>query len=137
MYFWSFTGMKMSSMEETPSHVNAIGYIPPYTSLHNQVSRLILWLVPALAHELIHKITNCICPSLMISSLSDRPSASFSGTWLYAFSGEEGLEGLLTTRTTTSSSSTSPWATCRSAVWSVPLLVTVQQGLAWVTRRKW
>lgn len=30
-------GMKMS-VEETPSHVNALGYVPPYTSLHNQVS---------------------------------------------------------------------------------------------------
>ncbi|XP_008295730.1 interferon regulatory factor 4-like [Stegastes partitus] len=30
-------GMKMSSMEEMPSHANALGYIPPYPSLHNQV----------------------------------------------------------------------------------------------------
>ncbi|XP_056277151.1 interferon regulatory factor 4a [Pseudoliparis swirei] len=30
-------GMKMS-MEETPSHVNSLGYIPPYTSSHDQVS---------------------------------------------------------------------------------------------------
>lgn len=33
-----FAGMKMSTMEETPSHVNAFGYIPPYSSLHTQVS---------------------------------------------------------------------------------------------------
>lgn len=40
MHFWfcKFTGMKMSSMEDAPSHVNALGYISPYTSLHNQVS---------------------------------------------------------------------------------------------------
>ncbi|XP_010767064.1 interferon regulatory factor 4a [Notothenia coriiceps] len=30
-------GMKMS-MEETPSHANSLGYVPPYTSLQNQVS---------------------------------------------------------------------------------------------------
>ncbi|XP_071782579.1 interferon regulatory factor 4a isoform X1 [Centroberyx gerrardi] len=29
-------GVKMSNMEETSSHVNALGYIPQYTSLHNQ-----------------------------------------------------------------------------------------------------
>uniref|UniRef100_A0A3B5M8X1 Interferon regulatory factor 4a n=1 Tax=Xiphophorus couchianus TaxID=32473 RepID=A0A3B5M8X1_9TELE len=31
-------GMKMNRVEETPSH--PLGYVPPYTSLHNQVSRL-------------------------------------------------------------------------------------------------
>ncbi|XP_028988750.1 interferon regulatory factor 4a isoform X1 [Betta splendens] len=30
-------GLKISSMDEMPSHVNALGYIAPYTSLHNQV----------------------------------------------------------------------------------------------------
>lgn len=29
----------MSRLEEAPSHVNTLGYIPPYTSLHNQVER--------------------------------------------------------------------------------------------------
>lgn len=46
--FDHFTGMKMSSMEETASHVNSHGYIAPYTSLHNQVRRLILWLLHAI-----------------------------------------------------------------------------------------
>lgn len=36
--FCMFTGMKMSAVEETQSHVNPLNYIPPYTSLHNQVS---------------------------------------------------------------------------------------------------
>lgn len=31
-------GMKMSSLEESQSHVNPLSYIPPYTSLHSQVS---------------------------------------------------------------------------------------------------
>ncbi|KAM4552616.1 interferon regulatory factor 4a isoform 1-T2 [Odontesthes bonariensis] len=35
-------GMKMSIMEETPSQVSAIGYIPPYTSLHNQVPSFVV-----------------------------------------------------------------------------------------------
>ncbi|XP_028282620.1 interferon regulatory factor 4a isoform X2 [Parambassis ranga] len=30
-------GMKMTSMEDTPSHVNAVGYISSFASLHNQV----------------------------------------------------------------------------------------------------
>lgn len=38
--FWTFTGMKMSRLEEAPSHVNTLGYIPTYTSMHNQVKGL-------------------------------------------------------------------------------------------------
>uniref|UniRef100_A0A3Q4BS01 IRF tryptophan pentad repeat domain-containing protein n=1 Tax=Mola mola TaxID=94237 RepID=A0A3Q4BS01_MOLML len=37
-------GMKTSSVEDTQSHVNSLSYIPPYTSMHNQVSRF-SWLL--------------------------------------------------------------------------------------------
>uniref|UniRef100_A0A2I4CWA0 Interferon regulatory factor 4a n=1 Tax=Austrofundulus limnaeus TaxID=52670 RepID=A0A2I4CWA0_AUSLI len=35
-------GMKMSRLEEAPSHVNTLGYIPPFTSLHNQVPSFVV-----------------------------------------------------------------------------------------------
>ncbi|KAM3604949.1 uncharacterized protein V6R79_018536 [Siganus canaliculatus] len=35
-------GMKMSNMDETSSHANSVGYIPQYTSLHNQVPGYVL-----------------------------------------------------------------------------------------------
>lgn len=90
-----------------------------------------------LAHTINLQCSDCKCLGLIKSFRSDRPCGSFSGIWLYGFSGEKGLEGLLTPRTTTSSSSTSSRATCRAAVWFEPLPISVQPGLAGVTHRKW
>lgn len=68
MHYWfcTFTGMKMSSMEETPSHVNALGYISTYAPLHNQVSEFVWRLYPT--NRAIHITKNVLVlwPSLSV-----------------------------------------------------------------------
>lgn len=88
--FWTFTGLKTSRLEETPSNVNALGYVPHFSSLHNQVDRFC-------GTQASSKISLV----LMRCEVWNHPCASSLGTRLHGFSGEKRLERLpCPTRTT-------------------------------------
>lgn len=85
--------------------------------------------------KLLH-LTNQV-PRVKSKILNASSLRTFPGSWLCGCSGEKGLEGISTSRTTTSSSASSPWATSRAAIRPVPLPISDQSTVARVTCRKW